>query len=72
MKKWLDKRYKRQTKLSYLKSSEELKQNAIIEDLFVKFDGDGSGKKLTPGSLDIDEIMELFEQNDIVIDKEFL
>ena len=36
----------------------------MIEAIFKKFDSDGSG------GLDIDELVELFSQNDVNLDKE--
>lgn len=45
-------------------SEQEIRQNEIIETLFLKFDSDGSG------SLDLNEIVDLFKQNMVKLDKE--
>ena len=45
-------------------SDQEIKQNHVIECLFKNFDADGSG------SLDIQEIIDLFKENQIRLDKE--
>ena len=44
-------------------SSQQIKQDEIIEAIFTKFDSDGSG------SLDINECVDLFKQNHIKLDK---
>ena len=44
-------------------SEQEMKQGEIIEAIFNNFDCDGSG------SLDINELVELFRQNGINLDK---
>lgn len=48
----------------YLMSDQEVKQGEVIETIFQNFDSDGSG------SLDINELTELFRQNGINLDKE--
>ena len=45
-------------------SQQEIKQNEMMEEIFKKFDSDGSG------SLDIGELVDLFRQNKIHLDKE--
>jgi len=45
-------------------SDQEIKQNEIIETIFKKFDADGSG------SLDLGELIDLFKQNKVYLDKE--
>lgn len=45
-------------------SDQEVKQGEVIETIFQNFDSDGSG------SLDINELTELFRQNGINLDKE--
>ena len=45
-------------------SEQEIKQNEIIETLFTNFDVDGSG------SLDLNELIDLFKENRIKLDKE--
>jgi len=44
-------------------SDQERKQDEIIQEFFTKFDVDGSG------ALDLNEIVDLFKQNKIKIDK---
>jgi Ca2+-binding EF-hand superfamily protein len=44
-------------------SDQQIKQDEIIEAIFIKFDSDGSG------SLDINECVDLFKQNNIKMDK---
>jgi hypothetical protein len=66
IKNWLK---KQKTKLSvikpkYLMYESEIRQNEKMELLFKKFDADGSG------ALDMDEIFELFQQNNVNIEKE--
>lgn len=51
-------------KKEYLMSDQEIKQNQIIETIFTKFDTDGSG------SLDLNEIIDLFRQNMVNLDKD--
>jgi len=51
-------------KKQYLMSTQEIKQNEIIEQIFTKFDSDGSG------SLDINELVDLFRQNKVRLDKD--
>ena len=51
-------------KKQYLMSTQEIKQNEIIEQIFTKFDSDGSG------SLDINELVDLFKQNKVRLDKD--
>lgn len=53
-----------QIKAQYLMSDQEIRQNGIIEAIFTKFDSDGSG------SLDTNEIVDLFRQNKVRLDKE--
>ena len=45
-------------------SEQEIRQNEIIETIFTKFDTDGSG------SLDLTELVGLFKQNMVNLDKE--
>ena len=45
-------------------SDQEMKQNEVIESIFYKVDTDGSG------SLDVGEILHLFKQNDINLERE--
>ena len=45
-------------------SDQEIRQNEIIETIFRKFDQDGSG------SLDINELVDLFKQNKVKLDKD--
>ena len=45
-------------------SEQEIKQNEIIEAIFVKFDVDGSG------SLDLGELIDLFKQNKVRLEKD--
>ena len=51
-------------KAQYLMSDQEIRQNGIIEAIFTKFDSDGSG------ALDTNEIVDLFKQNKVRLDKE--
>ena len=51
-------------KKQYLMSDQEIKQNEIMEQIFKKFDTDGSG------SLDLGELVDLFRQNKIYLDNE--
>lgn len=51
-------------KQDYLMSTREIKQNGIIEALFKNFDADGSG------SLDVHELVDLFKENKIRLDKD--
>lgn len=51
-------------KKQYLMSTQEIKQNEIIEKIFTKFDSDGSG------SLDINELVDLFKQNKVRLEKD--
>ena len=53
-------------KKQYLMSTQEIKQNEIIEQIFTKFDSDGSG------SLDINELVDLFRQNKVRLDKDIV
>ena len=53
-----------QVKAQYLMSDQEIRQNGIIEAIFTKFDSDGSG------ALDTNEIVDLFKQNKVRLDKE--
>ena len=53
-----------QIKKQYLMSEQEIKQDGIIEAIFNKFDSDGSG------ALDISELVDLFKQNKVTLDKE--
>ena len=45
-------------------SEQEAKQGEVIEAIFKNFDSDGSG------SLDINELVDLFRSNGVVLDKE--
>lgn len=51
-------------KKQYLMSTAEIKQNEIIEQIFNKFDTDGSR------ALDINELVDLFRQNKVRLDKD--
>lgn len=51
-------------KKEYLMSEQEIRQNEIIETIFTKFDTDGSG------SLDLGELVGLFKQNMVNLDKD--
>ena len=53
-----------QVKAQYLMSDQEIRQNGIIEAIFTKFDSDGSGALAT------NEIVDLFKQNKVRLDKE--
>ena len=53
-----------QIKKKYLMSEQEMKQDVIIETIFNKFDSDGSG------ALDLGELVDLFKQNKVTLDKE--
>lgn len=55
---------KPRVKKQYLMSEQEIKQNEIIEAIFVKFDVDGSG------SLDLGELIDLFKQNKVRLEKD--
>lgn len=45
-------------------NDEELTQNKIMEDIFMKFDEDGSG------SISLQEISAIFKENKLMMDKE--
>ena len=45
-------------------SEQEVKQGEVIEAIFKNFDSDGSG------SLDMNELVELFLSNGVTLDKE--
>ena len=45
-------------------NDEELTQNKIMEDIFMKFDEDGSG------SISLQEISAIFKENKLLMDKE--
>lgn len=45
-------------------SKQEIKQDEIMEAIFKKFDQDGSG------ALDLNELVDLFRQNKVRLDKE--
>lgn len=45
-------------------NDEELTQNKIMEDIFMKFDEDGSG------SISLSEISAIFKENNLVMDRE--
>ena len=45
-------------------SDQEIKQSELIEAIFLKFDSDGSG------SLDLGELVDLFGQNKVKLDKD--
>ena len=47
-------------------SEQEIKQNEIMEELFANIDSDGSG------SLDLNELVDLFRQNKIHLCKEII
>ena len=51
---------------SQKKQDQEIKQNDIMEQIFKKFDTDGSG------ALDLDELVDLFRQNKIYLDNEIV
>lgn len=51
-------------KKQYLMSEQEIRQDQIIETIFKNFDNDNSG------SLDIGELIDLFRENNIVLDRE--
>eukprot|EP00347_Sterkiella_histriomuscorum_P005164 403357651 len=53
-------------KPKYLMNEDQVNQNEMMERLFKKFDGDGSG------ALDINELYELFQDNSVDIDRETL
>ena len=59
MRVWLQSRYADRTKLFYIKSRNELKQQFDAESIFFKFDDDCSG------TLTLDELKDLFREYDI-------
>lgn len=62
IRKWLNTRYQKKTKVFYTKSKDELKEQFDAETIFFKFDDDCSG------TLTIDELKEVFEFFKIDID----
>lgn len=58
------KKSKKVIRTQYLMSDQEIKQGEIIEAIFKNFDSDGSG------SLDINELVELFRANGVILDKD--
>ena len=64
IRKWLNTRYQKKTKVFYTKSKDELKEQFDAETIFFKFDDDCSG------TLTIDELKEVFEFFKIDIDIE--
>lgn len=58
------KSHKNVIRTQYLMTEQEVKQGEVIEAIFRNFDSDGSG------SLDINELVELFRTNGVVLDKE--
>ena len=64
IRKWLNTRYQKKTKVFYTKSKDELKEQFDAETIFFKFDDDCSG------TLTIDELKEVFEFFKIDIDME--
>eukprot|EP00347_Sterkiella_histriomuscorum_P020065 403339235 len=63
---WLRKRFTHTSKIQYLNRPQELKKQIDIQNVFKKFDEDGSN------SLDVNEVHEMFQQNGINIDEETL
>ncbi len=64
IRKWLNTRYQKKTKVFYTKSKDELKEQFDAETIFFKFDDDCSG------TLTIDELKEVFGFFKIEIDME--
>ena len=58
---WLKKRFFKTTKIQYLNNPTELNQHKAIENVFKKLDEDNSN------SLDIDEVNQMFINNNISI-----
>ncbi|CDW71443.1 ef hand family protein [Stylonychia lemnae] len=63
---WLRKRFAHTSKIQYLNRPQELKKQIDIQNVFKKFDEDGSN------SLDVNEVHEMFQQNGINIGEETL
>lgn len=65
IRKWLNTRYRKKTKMFYTKTKDELKEQFDAETIFFKFDDDCSG------TLTVDELREVFNffKIDINIDK---
>lgn len=63
-KNWLHLRAKHKANETYLHSLEKIKQNKFMDELFEQFDLDGSG------TLDLQEMAELFNNNQIYVDME--
>ncbi|CDW72267.1 ef hand family protein [Stylonychia lemnae] len=64
--KWLRQRYQAKAKEQYLYNNNDIKRCDEIVQIFQKFDEDKSG------TLEIEELYEMFNQNDILITKEEL
>ena len=58
---WLKARAAQKASATYLHSPEKIKQNEFMDNLFAKFDMDGSG------TLDMMEMLELFHDNKIYL-----